>query len=1189
MKTIFHDYFSPSVEKGYPYNWTAEQRCEHPNKLGWVDRSGFALLYEGNKHIPLSAPVKDFELDLICHGDHFFSITELLTYFRYNRKSQEGYCIKYRWGVCGKITHASQDEVPQYSATLCRYYGRRSHNRYEVIGECEIPGFCEDLTDEQRFRLVVKGEGVNFYHNERLVGVFSDQSDSFREPGYLAFDRRGGNPAFWFDMVEIRSEESVTEHVVIPERTIEFPSSVNGIVSPYHFSFLESAGRTILRTALTGGPSKKPVYPEIDRCRFNEKMFNPYIRLESDDGKDIGKFYLFNGSVGLGKAHWNIAASIMLPADGECPVQKDFILDGAQKSYRCFIGYEKYIADDSICLAGGPTEAVVDDRGKVLFAGAPLTAGAVLLDIESPEDKLICSKIPKDIPFYDDALQFARNNHFFFEKEKISLNAVMRFRDAGVSLGEFHCSVDIENAFKESIGYSRKYRFHAVRDSIEQLANVTVAKTKSFRMPDLPVGVYHMHMVLKRGHRRIHDFRRTFEVMAEDPMKMPAPVASGLPKLYINILSGIKSEHFYPWGHATVDTAHYVTGGNNFFKEARDMRCWDLLHVYGRKWLCWLKWYKTVFKENGFEPNRDLIKECDGVLTNMPRYDLWIPRNYAKPFIRNAFLGFMKSPDFVPVEQGCLTIDAFGKNGACGMSAEQFRELVAHNWKAWIRHFSNVVTMQAIPEAVAKIRKINPQCQPFKFCPVYPTYAAVYKSGYFTFLSGRNLRGGMEKMLSGPNGFEDYPYSSRYAIARGIYQLASCKLEAPEMTVYPEMFGINGETSDTHVVYAHPPYGQSDPPPGFFIKQFYEYSYGVVWFDRKGFHYWQDHGYYSKTWDRENYDEMLYAYGFISRNKPLKPLRTAAFVFSIASCMAHPDHYECDEELANQGDVMNTAEESVAFAYEQSREDGQMAGFVVRMENLDTLNSADVDLLVLPPMCGVPAQEVAAIRRLHEQGVNLMGFEDASGLEDLFGLQHMETAFQITDMDVGSSQILSKLAGLTEQTCHPLCQSRYKAVDSEVLLKGNNELPVLVSKQTAWGRTAFYTVPPTVIRRSKARITTFGQESISELINQATKLVLQYLRESQIETTAGKILAFRDEHESVHVIVEEDAWPLPGSPIDPMITIRLPNLNPSSISGDKEFSIISAEPEQIRIRLHLAEHESARIRIAAVPDRTRLQ
>jgi hypothetical protein len=42
------------------------------------------------------------------------------------------------------------------------------------------------------------------------------------------------------------------------------------------------------------------------------------------------------------------------------------------------------------------------------------------------------------------------------------------------------------------------------------------------------------------------------------------------------------------------------------------------------------------------------------------------------------------------------------------------------------------------------------------------------------------------------------------------------------------------------------------------------------------------------------------------------------------------------------------------------------------------------------------------------------------------------------------------------------------------------------------------------------------------------------------------------------------------------------------ISSDKEFYIVSSEPDQVRLRPHLSEHESARIRIAAVLDKMRL-
>lgn len=112
MQSIFHDDFNVHGEKEYPYNWVVERTCEHPDNLGWVDQAGLALLYEGNKHIPLAPSLKDFELNIVCHADRLFSPMELLVYFRYDRKKQAGYCLKYRWGVCGGITHASQKKLP---------------------------------------------------------------------------------------------------------------------------------------------------------------------------------------------------------------------------------------------------------------------------------------------------------------------------------------------------------------------------------------------------------------------------------------------------------------------------------------------------------------------------------------------------------------------------------------------------------------------------------------------------------------------------------------------------------------------------------------------------------------------------------------------------------------------------------------------------------------------------------------------------------------------------------------------------------------------------------------------------------------------------------------------------------------------------------------------------------------------
>ncbi len=95
--------------------------------------------------------------------------------------------------------------------------------------------------------------------------------------------------------------------------------------------------------------------------------------------------------------------------------------------------------------------------------------------------------------------------------------------------------------------------------------------------------------------------------MPENPKDEVAPLVSGLPELYPNILSGIKHDHFYPWGHACVDSAHYNCGGNNFANVARALRCWELLHVYGRKWNCWLSNWATGDGHPGIEKNVDLI------------------------------------------------------------------------------------------------------------------------------------------------------------------------------------------------------------------------------------------------------------------------------------------------------------------------------------------------------------------------------------------------------------------------------------------------------------------------------------------------------------------------------------------------------------------------------------------------------
>ena len=86
--------------------------------------------------------------------------------------------------------------------------------------------------------------------------------------------------------------EGAREGVLLrPETATVFPAEIHGIQSPYrfHLAARREPGRVVLAMRLTGGPSQVPIHPDIDRQRFSEMMFNPYVRVEDRTGREIGR------------------------------------------------------------------------------------------------------------------------------------------------------------------------------------------------------------------------------------------------------------------------------------------------------------------------------------------------------------------------------------------------------------------------------------------------------------------------------------------------------------------------------------------------------------------------------------------------------------------------------------------------------------------------------------------------------------------------------------------------------------------------------------------------------------------------------------------------------------------------------------------------------------------------------------
>jgi hypothetical protein len=1178
LETVFKDSFNSSHESAYPDSWRCEQNSERPKKLGAVLGDEFNIFFKGNKHIPITPPLKEFILDFDARASLFSATMGIKIFFHYNQESREGWCLRYDWGGSGKTINkfCFAEKKGSYRCELFRYRGGLHWGKHESFAADDMPGFLDDLSRKQSLRLEVGGGRLRFSHCGRML-EFS-LPDVFPDGGALAFDQSHGTIAL--SSVRIQADSKPPEPVKLSSVETEFPCGPNGIISPITFR-LEKYGRAgfgFIRIGLAGGPSKEPVHPDIDRCRFNEKTLNPYVRLENLDGSEIGKFLIVKGTVGLAAGNWNIKASVMGPADHECPLERDVALDKPLEEFNIFFGYERYMSEDSICRDGGPTEVLADKDGTVIYAGPSFRKGECNFSVSSPDDKLIIGKIPSDIPTHADALEFAKRNHFFIEGETASFKVSLHSRDMTIEMGLIKAVIAVEDVFGETISEGIEAAF-VKSEPIPLLKNAHVFSTAFFTVPALKVGVYHLRARITGT--ALSEKSLAFEIMPKDPKALSAPLASGLPRLYPNVLSGIENEHFHPWSRAVSDTMHYNSGGNNYFKVARDLRAAELLHVYGRDWICWLKPYKTIFKERGLEPNRDLVKAADIVFADAERKDLWAVEMYRDEFVFNVLLEFTQSPEFNPPPGAELTSVALRRIADDRrFSRRQFDELLKWNWKKWLLFFTER-RMALRREMSATARRINPSCAPFNFCPVYPTYASNYKSAYFTFQFGCDLRDGIENDLPGPNAFEDYPYSSGYPIARGIYNLASCKLEAPALKLYPEIFGINGETLDPRVLLANPPLGQSDPPYGFLIKQFYEYSFAAVWFDRQGFNFWKDHGYYPKTWDRDNYREMLYAYSFISKAEPVKPLRTTAFVFSRKACFEHPDYYNTDEELFRGGSVDNPAEEAVAYAYEQARADGQLAGFVVKMEDLGLLDPADVDTLVLPPLTGLGEAESSLIRELHEKGVSLLGFEAVAGLEDLFGVE-AAAEVKVKNIVPSDDPAAEPLAGMSETTDHELCVCRHRLTTARSILLSGDGAPVLCLNNSKWGKTAFFTLPPTFVRKAMTLCPSYGQQSNSELIDAAARLAMRVIGDKEAETSSGVILGFRDRQGSAHLIVEEDRCPEKGEPIRPLVRIKMPGIDPAGISSDKPFELVSVSGSEALLRLSLAADESARLTVSAV-------
>ncbi len=1194
----WHDDFSAYADGEHPAGWRIEEHTARAHRHGCAQQGAYALLACGNKHLPITPPLRDVVLTFDCHGDPGVTEAVVFVFFRYQPETGTGYFIKHGWTRAAALTDFGviQGHVPHILAT-----------------RAVESGFAADPAGaDNHIRLEACGDSVAVYHNGVAAGVFKDTSRTLEGAGHIAFDRgrdrAAGRGVLWLKHVRIQSSDAVERRVVWAPVSVRFPPDYNGMVSPYRFHLQASAlpGCVEVTARLTGGPAERrdPTFEGYKKAQrwMNELLSGPYVRLETGAGRPLGTFYLHRGTVGL-NARWDRQATALPPAQAECPIERTFMLPALPPDTRLFFGYDYYEAEERQVLKGGPTEVMVDPAtGAVVYGGPALLTRLYHLELRSGAGTGIGARLPPDDPRYAEARAFADGNHYFYEGEPVVFSASAHCRKAGSEPPPVTLSTRLLDVFFQPMEEWREVPFSGGPDARSDGFGRMGFDTRSAVLDwgRRPVGVYHAALRLQRAEATVASLVRAFEVMPEAADAVPAPLASGLPELvcaeYFEYLSPTSA--FDPWVGRAVDEYHYVSHAVFDATFARRNKIPRVVKAYRRRLLAWL----FPWMPDGADPEswKEWLAQVDVIYSAglLLRFDLWRRGLYARgkdikgppntvpcrPRVFDCFLEFLRSPAVSNAQPGGLSADTVEARGK--LTEQEFAELVERHWKPWLEWFNRWYSDTYAPAERARMQALAPHAQWGGFGP-YPPYGSIYKSTYFARLMGRDLTRGWHTAWRGPLRFESYPCVCGYPVQRDVFVLASMKLEAPDMRLYPEVYGLVACPVDGHVMNGSPPYGRHRADARSFPKRFFEYAYAAVWFDGAGFRFWQDNGFQPTHWAREHFAALLSAWSTIRAVRPLKPARTTAFVYSRTACINHPDYHERRAPSyagspVMPDDVFNTAEECIAFAYEQARVDGQSAGFVTELRHLCHLAPGDVDTLVLPPFSGLSDADLGMIRRCHEAGMNLMAFEEVAGLEDLFGVAPAG-AVAVGEIAVAREyrdvKPWCEVADVRERTAHPLCRVRYREHGCRAVLTGLSatgaRVPVLTLHQTASGKTALFTLPPTVVHREDGGcVHTYGSASMSRLMNRAMALVLRHLGSPAADTTAGKLMAFWDTRGALRIIVEEDAAPESAAPIEPMVTVRLGRAI-RDIECAPSGTVVTRDGGTARVRVRLEPHECA--------------
>ena len=1171
MSFHFSEDFSIRDERDKSYHIDIEKNTALSNEHARIMADGkYHVTLNGNKHFLNTPELRDFKLEtefsMLIHNCEFGC--GFVYYFRHDRRSGRGHSLACAW---------NKDALMRIELDGKSVYTKQ----YK-----EIPKFASEKTV-----LALKGNKLFFEYNGEKHEFNCADTATLPKQGEIGFDLLfSPGSSMTVSRITIDSDDNVAKKQLY--KSFDFVlKKVQGFSEPlkYKINLHKFANGSVeLEYVMDGtirGRGKRLESGGGEWCHEIDKLTRPYIRIESE-GREFRNILLVNELMILMDQVEQRLCGKFFPYIA-WPLKRNMYFRAFPEQFTIAAGYEHACHDPWRLVENGPYEMIKDQDGRTLYVGSSLRRDAVGIACKSPADKLITKRIPKEIVDYEHALQHAREQHYFFESEAVDFVIELTYRKAAYAPDEFKC----EFSFGDPFGRDLKKSIGACAvTGIKEKENDSWIGRRAFRvkMKKNPgCGVYHLNLKVSNGFKDIYNDFTVFEVLSNDPNGPCPPLASGLPFMLAmpNEVKYLEEDPFNPYGDFG-EGGHYYCAVNRYPIVAGKLKIWELLRVYRRKWFLMLTRRNTGNTSVDSPENRALLKNCDLVDCHdeyhLGRYDLY-SKTWYKGYIMEVLIKFVreKRQNFKVIKLADLEkLFAAGKEEGVKnpwadrncLSKEQLTDLFNTCWDDWTAYFHDKVKVDT-QKFVEKLLAINPRIARGSYGP-YALYVTHYKSPYTLKYAGYDVERDPRVRKNGGFYFmEDYHYSCDYPLTRSSYFTAGYNMYFPfGRKLYPEIYyGGWAGCNDGAVYQAHPPYGLYSLSDHHQRRIVYQFTYGSPQFKNGKYQYWEDYGFHVRNPNKSTLKEFLHAWGNLIDNKPKRQLKSAFLMLDLEQIGRHGDYMEDQYsykvgEFFEWTDINNTAEEALGYTYETMCSAGCNTPVLSAFADLDNITPDMAEMIILPPIVkSTPQKYIDAIRRAHARGINLLCFEYACGLENLFG---------ISERKGGAVKVVDIQGEVFE---HKLAFARYDNNGGKILLsgaaeiRGNQTIPIVITNTTKYGKTAFINIPPTLVKRESYRAKLgHGQDSISAAMKNAMREVFIALCAAPaVHTERGTINAAYSVNDDLVVVVGDDS-PIYGDttiyPVSFRFKVSAPGIGKAAIESDAQYAVVSKTKDSIIIR-----------------------